>query len=173
MENNEKIIEQLESVVVALKEISDMTKKDDITNLDKINQINMETGLDLIVIADNISKMALQGIKDGTSKDNHTQIILKGIAEFIGGLSEIKKLQEEEKFSEAVELTKKISKRNNRIYEILFEEKVDYSGLTAIQERKKQNEYQMKIVTQLTIMINEATLLSYEALLENAKKIMG
>lgn len=169
---NDEIIKYLEQATLSLKDLVSQNRVNEKTTLDKIQLIKMKTGIDLIETSDIIAKEALK-LEEGKTQDHYFSKILTSLSEFVGNVSKIKQLANEEKYEESMKLMSETNKRNIIIYEILFEEKVDFSGMSAIESRKLENEIQSKIVEQIAILINEAGYLTYEAMLTNAKKLMA
>ena len=172
MEKNNELLENIKEAIATFEETGKKLEPMNVTTLKKIEEIKILTGLDLIVLADDICKKAIGSIQSGNSEMQYMTTILGELANFIGEKANIDELTAEGKTTEAVELINSITERNDIIYRVLFGEEPSYADLTPRKARAKQNEVFMKILEQLTILINEATQMSFEALLETTKKQM-
>jgi len=169
---NNEIISYLEQANLSLKELVLQNKDSSKSTLDKVQLIKIKTGIDLIEQADLIAKSCLK-IDEIKSENGYFSKMLFEIANFISNHVAIEELTSKEQYEEAMQLHKKTTSRNSTIYTILFDKPVDFDGLSAIESRQLENEINSKIIEQLAILINEASSLTYEAMVANAKKQMA
>lgn len=164
--------EFIEKTLRDIKDLAEKSSKDDVTTLDKIDEIRIRTNVDLLLVADEVSRLI---IKNQGSKTNEEYLeeVTNALARFIVDDAKMREIMASGDKEAAVKHSNFISDRNKIIYEILTGEKISFAGLRTAQAFKLRRDIQMKIVEQLVILIQESTILSYEALLENAKKIMG
>lgn len=161
---DEKVFENLEKLTKSMGDLNEQLAKNDVTNLKKLSIITAKTGIDLYVIANNIVKDVMSN-KSKSSEEKLIMKILEDIADFVTANSEIKAYD-----GDVSELINKIYDRNILIYEILYEEKVDISNMRAVEARKKFEEIQAKIVSQISIMVIDALKLMFEGIIAVGSK---
>jgi hypothetical protein len=174
MKVDKNTVAMIENLLANMNGLSEQFSNLDRTNIVKIDEIKIKTSVDLILVADEISRdsLGLTGKKNVNGNDCMIGV-LTGIAKFISNEEEMKALSGRP-YEDIIEIQNKTNDRNKIIYEILFEEKLeDFNTMKTLTARRAKKDMEMKIVEQLTILIVEACIMSYEALLDNAKKIVG
>lgn len=156
MEALESAKSDLSKISNAIGEISEKFSESNKTTLDKLDEIELVTGVNLLVNADKIIRTVLNFTDKSMINQNQLTVkLLNEIGKFISNIEEINKLKEENKIEELKELIKKTRDRNIYIYDVLFETKTDMTNLSALKSKQKINEIEKGIVEQLSILCIE------------------
>ena len=160
----------IKNIYDTLKDLSDSMRDSNKTNLDKLDEIKLLTGDDLIMVADNIIRNTLESTQLGLkTQDELTNKLLQEIGIYLSNINKINETKESNP-KESLDLIKKTRDRNILIYNILFEKNESLGDLTSLQARKKMNSIEKEIVNQLAILCIEALGMIFESMIAMQNK---
>ena len=160
----------IKNIYDTLKDLSDSMRDSNKTNLDKLDEIKLLTGDDLIMVADNIIRNTLESTQLGLkTQDELTNKLLQEIGIYLSNINKINETKESNP-KESLDLIKKTRDRNILIYNILFEKNENLGDMTSLQARKKLNSIEKEIVNQLAILCIEALGMMFEGMLAMQNK---